>query len=70
MILRKCVVCKKQEGVPYSPQRVPDLPACRVSEDPPFAHMGLDFAEPLYFAEPWSSSDSSKAYTGWSSHID
>ena len=61
-ILRKCVVCKKLEGVPYSSQRVPDLPACRVSEDPPFAHTGLDFAGPLYFAEPRSGSDSSKAY--------
>ena len=61
-ILRKCVVCKKLEGVPYSSQRVPDLPTCRVSEDPPFAHTGLDFAGPLYFAEPRSGSDSSKAY--------
>ena len=26
----------------------PDLPTVRVSEDPPFTHVGLDFAGPLY----------------------
>ena len=56
------MVCKKLEGVPYSSQRVPDLPACRVSEDPPFAHTGLDFAGPLYFAETRSGNGSSKVY--------
>jgi len=61
-ILRKCVVCKKLEGLPYCPQRAPDLPSCRVSEDPPFSHTGLDFAGPLYFVESTRSNVSSKAY--------
>ena len=26
----------------------PDLPTVRISEDPPFTHVGLDFAGPLY----------------------
>ena len=33
-----------------------------MSEDPPFVHTGLDFAGSLYFAEPRSGNDSSKAY--------
>ena len=50
-ILHSCVVCKKLEGLPYSSPCSPDLPACRVSDDPPFAHTGLDFAGPLYVRE-------------------
>ena len=61
-ILRKCVVCKKLEGPPYCSSRPPDLPDCRVSEDPPFAHTGLDFAGPLYYLESKDDSNSSKSY--------
>ena len=50
-ILRSCVVCKKLEGLPYDSPPSPDLPACRVSDDPPFAHTGVDFAGPLYVQE-------------------
>ena len=35
---------------------------CRVSEDPPFAHTGLDFAGPLYFMESQNGNNNSKAY--------
>lgn len=47
-IIRHGVVCRKYEGVPFKTQTAPDLPAIRVSDDPPFAHVGLDFAGPLY----------------------
>ena len=47
-VVRSCVVCKKFEGPPYLSPVSPDLPACRVSADPPFTHVGLDFAGPLY----------------------
>ena len=50
-ILRKCVVCKRLEGRPYDLPPLPDLPACRVSDDLPFAHTGLDFAGSLYVQE-------------------
>ena len=61
-ILCKCVVCKKLEGVPYHSQHPPDLPIFRVSEDPPFAHTGLDFAGPLYFMDSRNDSGNNKAY--------
>ncbi|XP_068697019.1 uncharacterized protein [Montipora foliosa] len=46
--IRICVICRKHEGTPYGPLPPPDLPSNRVSEDPPFSHIGLDFAGPLY----------------------
>ena len=50
-ILCKCVICKKLEGRPYDLPPSPDLPTCRVSDDPLFAHTGMDFAGLLYIKE-------------------
>ena len=61
-ILHSCVVCKKLEGLPYDSPPPPDLPACRVSEDPPFTHTGLDFAGPLYVQESTDRGNNSKVY--------
>jgi len=61
-IVRSCVVCRKIEGLPYCSHPSPDLPTCRVSDDPPFAHTGLDFAGPLYYSESTDDRDTSKAY--------
>ena len=47
-VLRSCVICLKLEGLPYSYTDSVDLPSDRVSEDPPFAHTGIDFAGPVY----------------------
>lgn len=47
-ILHLCIVCRKLEGLPYDSPHPPDLPTCKVSDDPPFAHTGIDFAGPLY----------------------
>ena len=63
--IRKCVICKKIQGRPYGPQPMPDLPDSRVSDDPPFSHIGLDFAGPLYIQEGCEddkSQDNDKAY--------
>ena len=57
-ILRSCVVCKKLEGRPYDSPPFPDLPTCRMPDDPPFAHTGLDFAGPLYVQGPPNREDS------------
>jgi len=52
------------EGPPYSIQTSADLPACRVTDDPPFTHVGLDFAGPLYVKDNVHASEEGtrKAY--------
>lgn len=48
-ILKACVLCQRMEGSPYYSTQTPtDLPVCHVLDDPPFTHVGLDFAGPLY----------------------
>ena len=47
-VIKSCVQCKRYEGKPLSTTMSPDLPTVRVSEDPPFTHVGVDFAGPLY----------------------
>ena len=46
--VRRCVICRKFEGTPYSLPPQADLSSDRVSEEPPFTHVGLDFAGPLF----------------------
>ena len=47
--------------MPYKSQSTPDLPSERVSEDPPFTHVGLDFAGPLHIVNGHANG-SSKVY--------
>ena len=47
-VIGVCVTCRKHEGKPYVTPKFAQLPSCRVSDDPPFAHTGMDFAGPLY----------------------
>ena len=62
-VIRHCVTCNKLEGLSYSSVMPPDFPSFRVSEEPPFTHMGVDFAGPLYVYEASThGSDTSKAY--------
>ena len=60
--IRSCVVCRRIEGNPYTTGSPPDLPAERVSEDPPFLHVGVDFAGPLYVNYLKQSDRQEKAY--------
>ena len=46
--LKKCITCRKHEGIAYNPPNTPDLPKERVSIEPPFTYTGLDFAGPFY----------------------
>ena len=62
VILRSCVVCKKQEGPAYGAEPLPQLPDFRVSDDPPFSHTGLDFAGPLYVRSEKGVDNLSKMY--------
>ena len=50
------------EGLPYDLPPPPDLPTCRVSDDPLFAHTGLDFARPLHIREPVNQEGDTKVY--------
>ena len=47
--------------MPYRSQPTPALPSERVSEDPPFTHVGLDFAGPLNIVNEHADG-SSKVY--------
>ena len=42
------MTCRRLEGHSYGSVSPPDLPAKLVSEDPPFSHVGVDFAGSLY----------------------
>ena len=61
-IIRSCIICKKLEGPAYSAQPSPDLPDFWVSDDPPFAHTGINFAGPLYIRIGRSAVNTSKVY--------
>ena len=47
-VIRSCVICRRLEGHSYGSVPPPDLPAERVSEDPPFSHVGVDYAGPFH----------------------
>jgi len=47
-VLKQCLICRKFDGKPYHDPPSAPLPHFRVSEAPPFSHVGVDFAGPLY----------------------
>ena len=58
-VLQRCVICKKLEGLSCPAHISPDLPRIRVSDDPPFTHVG----GPLNLrASSGSESDNEKCY--------
>ena len=60
--IRNCVTCRKFEGAPYKPLPADDLPSTRVSDEPPFSHVGVDFAGPLYVVDQMNEKTSTKVY--------
>ena len=58
-VVRHCVVCRRYAASPCKPAQYTDLPGNRVSDDPPFTHLGLDFAGPLYVKDARRSSQES-----------
>ena len=61
-VIRRCVLCLKFEGKPYSSEVQPDLPGERVSNGPPLMHTRIDFAGPLYVQ---SNGQQQKVYLCW-----
>ena len=61
-VIRQCIICRRYDGKPFPSPAIPDLPAERVSEGPPFSTTGIDFAGPLYVRGPDSKECNSKAY--------
>ena len=61
-VIRSCVICLKHEGLPYSYPTSPDLPSDRVSDDPLFAHTGIDFAGPLIICQHGGNVNEVKTY--------
>ena len=58
-VLRKCVICKKFNGRPYSLPRFAPYPSERVTESKPFAYVGIDYFGPLNIKDV---SDSQKVW--------
>ena len=48
--VKQVLTCLKCEGLPYHATTTPDLPAQKmyIFDDPPFTHIYIDFAGPLY----------------------
>lgn len=64
-VVRSCVVCRKMEENPFKTPKTPQLPLCRVSEEPPFSNTGIDFAGPFYVnksSRALDNSDREKVY--------
>ncbi len=63
-IVRRCVVCKKLEGMSFNTPRTAPLPPSRVCDAPPFTNTGVDFAGPLFVTNraPPETEKTSKAY--------
>ena len=47
-ILKKCVICRKVIGLPYTAPDPPPLPKIRLQEAPPFSATGIDFSGALH----------------------
>lgn len=54
-MIRKCVICRKFEGLPFKAPQPPPVPECRVKEAPAFNYTGVDFAGLLVICTSRSS---------------
>ena len=50
-VISKCPICKLHDGKPFRPPAIEPPPNFRVSEAPPFTHVGVDFVGPMYAKE-------------------
>lgn len=54
-VTKRCILCKKIEGLPYKSVYSSNLPEFRVDDSPPFTHTGIDFAGPLMVSDKESA---------------
>ena len=54
-IIRKCVICRRFEGLPFKAPQPPPLPEHRVKEASAFSYTGVDLAGPLVIRTSRSS---------------
>jgi len=59
-LVKWCTLCQRMDRSVYPPVSPPDLSSDRVSDDPPFTHVGMDFAGPLYIHTDQESSENHK----------
>jgi len=60
--VRRCILCKKIEGLSFNTVYNPELPSFRVDEAPPFSNVGIDMAGPLLVKGNDIKGDTYKAY--------
>ena len=56
-VIRRCTVCRRYDRKSFSSPVLPDLPAERISTEPPFSNTGIDFTGPLYVRGTGSAED-------------
>nr|XP_047137485.1 uncharacterized protein LOC124813988 [Hydra vulgaris] len=61
-LIRKCHLCKRFEGLPYSYPRAPPLPLSRLNDDHAFKFTGVDNAGSLYIKTIYESNDLFKTW--------
>jgi len=44
-VIRRCTVCRRYDGKSFSSPVLPDLPAERISTEPPFSNTGIDLLD-------------------------
>ena len=68
-IIRKCFLCRKYEGAPYSypspPPPPPPLPVSRLSDNFPFKHTALNYAGPFYVRNIYPDTVVKSTHKAW-----
>ncbi|XP_065067415.1 uncharacterized protein LOC135692987, partial [Rhopilema esculentum] len=61
-LVRRCILCKRLEGLPFKTVYSPELPEFRIDSGPPFTNVGIDFAGPLMVTGRWNKDEQIKCY--------
>ena len=61
-VVKKCHLCKRLEGAPFSLSKAPNLPKYRVEISPPFTNVGFDHMGPLWVRDIYERKTLHKVY--------